>query len=106
MSKLRAPRVSPKICRKRLGILVWLPGRIRTSDLTVNSRPLYRLSYRGAIQNCDYVCYTASSGQIKRFRPKFALLRSGQDPKIEPSAVYRLDLRSCTAAIASTVSAM
>jgi hypothetical protein len=24
------------------------PGRIRTSDLTVNSRPLYRLSYRGA----------------------------------------------------------
>jgi hypothetical protein len=25
------------------------PGRIRTSDMTVNSRPLYRLSYRGAI---------------------------------------------------------
>ena len=24
------------------------PGRIRTSDMTVNSRPLYRLSYRGA----------------------------------------------------------
>ena len=23
------------------------PGRIRTSDMTVNSRPLYRLSYRG-----------------------------------------------------------
>jgi integrase len=28
--------------------MVGSPGRIRTSDLTVNSRPLYRLSYRGA----------------------------------------------------------
>src|SRR5579862_6135858 len=25
------------------------PGRIRTSDMTVNSRPLYRLSYRGVL---------------------------------------------------------
>ena len=26
------------------------PGRIRTSDMTVNSRPLYRLSYRGVFR--------------------------------------------------------
>ena len=31
------------------------PGRIRTSDMTVNSRPLYRLSYRGVFQK--YFCY-------------------------------------------------
>jgi hypothetical protein len=30
-------------------VLAGSPGRTRTSDLTVNSRPLYRLSYRGAI---------------------------------------------------------
>jgi hypothetical protein len=30
------------------------PGRIRTSDMTVNSRPLYRLSYRGVPFFTDY----------------------------------------------------
>jgi hypothetical protein len=29
------------------------PGRIRTSDMTVNSRPLYRLSYRGVFR---FIC--------------------------------------------------
>jgi hypothetical protein len=33
---------------KNKGSVLGSPGRIRTSDLTVNSRPLYRLSYRGA----------------------------------------------------------
>lgn len=30
------------------------PGRTRTSDMVVNSHPLYRLSYRGAIRESEY----------------------------------------------------
>ncbi len=40
------------------------PGRIRTSDLTVNSRPLYRLSYRGASAGRPYLV-TAWACEIK-----------------------------------------
>ncbi len=44
------------------------PGRIRTSDLTVNSRPLYRLSYRGACASRPYLV-TAWAREIKRRWP-------------------------------------
>jgi hypothetical protein len=42
------------------------PGRIRTSDMTVNSRPLYRLSYRGVLS--EILLLSAYRGEIKRWR--------------------------------------
>ena len=42
------------------------PGRIRTSDMTVNSRPLYRLSYRGV-----FLCFLVS---LLCERPELLLL--------------------------------
>ena len=45
------------------------PGRIRTSDPTVNSRLLYRLSYRGARERTEpYLVFALSTG-IKNGRP-------------------------------------
>ena len=46
-----------------LDFLLGSPGRIRTSDLTVNSRPLYQLSYRGAFANGRYLCYPRFGGE-------------------------------------------
>ncbi len=42
------------------------PGRIRTSDMTVNSRPLYRLSYRGVVS--EILLLSAWHREIKRWR--------------------------------------
>src|SRR4029077_649928 len=42
------------------------PGRIRTSDMTVNSRPLYRLSYRGVLS--EILLLSARHREIKRWR--------------------------------------
>jgi hypothetical protein len=45
------------------------PGRIRTSDPTVNSRLLYRLSYRGAREKTEpYLVFALNAG-IKNVRP-------------------------------------
>jgi hypothetical protein len=51
------------------------PGRIRTSDMTVNSRPLYRLSYRGVffkplLREASEILLLASyRREIKRLEP-------------------------------------
>jgi hypothetical protein len=48
-------------------ILIGSPGRIRTSDPTVNSRLLYRLSYRGALTRLSESPFvSAPAREIKR----------------------------------------
>ena len=47
--------------------LLGSPGRIRTSDPTVNSRLLYRLSYRGALEWLSESPFVSAPGrEIKR----------------------------------------
>ena len=51
------------------------PGRIRTSDLTVNSRPLYRLSYRGAPRGQVLFANRMTAGNQARQRSAMAVWR-------------------------------
>src|SRR5271155_5214209 len=53
------------------------PGRIRTSDLTVNSRPLYRLSYRGARETGEPIYVASSWNRIKPCVPLTSPLPGG-----------------------------
>ena len=63
------------------------PGRIRTSDLTVNSRPLYRLSYRGAREQALFGNRMAARNQACRppRRPSLVVrhTRIGDNPREE-----------------------
>jgi len=47
------------------GVRVGSPGRIRTSDPTVNSRLLYRLSYRGALRKANVVSYPGCADESR-----------------------------------------
>jgi hypothetical protein len=58
------------------------PGRIRTSDLTVNSRPLYRLSYRGARAQDLFGNRMATRNQACHRRAAAAIWRAAPESMI------------------------
>src|SRR5580692_6307617 len=88
------------------------PGRIRTSDMTVNSRPLYRLSYRGVFGlsalSLNYSRYTRVAARSRtdiitadRRYESIRIVRGADHlPILEPCNVL-----SCTSPIFLTVSA-
>src|SRR5579863_2346303 len=92
------------------------PGRIRTSDMTVNSRPLYRLSYRGVFsvsigRKPNYFRYTRIDAK-SRIRPAIIAEQGAYESnqfhiafdQTYSGTLAPLRVLSCTAPIAFTVS--
>jgi hypothetical protein len=74
------------------------PGRIRTSDPTVNSRLLYRLSYRGALS-------LQPEPSLLSSLTKQSKSRDAEHDKIALRFYFFCSPFSCASAIAVTVSA-